>query len=50
MNSLFGYLSKSALGCCKLGGKKHSKPYKRSSVHLATQPAQMGLAPQTARI
>jgi len=50
LNSLFAYLSKSAAGCCKLGGKKHSKPYKRSSVHLATQPAGMALALHTARI
>jgi hypothetical protein len=50
MNSLFAYLSKSAAGCWKPGGKKHSKPYKRSSTPLATQPARMGLAPNTARI
>jgi hypothetical protein len=50
MNSLFAYLSKSAVGCWKLGGKKHSKPYKRSSTRLATQQARMGLALHTARI
>jgi hypothetical protein len=50
LNSLFAYLSKSAAGCCDKQGKKHSKPYKRSSTDLATQPAQMGLALHTARI
>jgi hypothetical protein len=50
LNSLFAYLSKSALGCWKLDGKKHSKPCKRSSTCLATQPAQMGLALHIARI
>jgi hypothetical protein len=44
LNSLFVYLSKSAVGCWKLDGKKHSKPYKRSSAHLATQAAHAGVA------
>ena len=50
MNSLFAYLSKSAVGCWKLGGKKQSKPYKRSSARLATQAAPTALALHTARI
>jgi len=50
MNSLFAYLSKSAVGCCNTQGKKHSKPYKRSSTYLATQAAQAALALHTARI
>jgi hypothetical protein len=50
VNSLFAYLSKSAAGCWKLGGKKHSKPYKRSSTCLATQAARTALAPHTGRI
>ena len=49
-NSLFTYLSKSAVGCWKLGGKKHSKPCKRSSTRLATQVARTALALHTARI
>ena len=50
MNSLFAYLSKSAVGCCNIWGKKHSKPYKRSSTRLATQAAPTALAPLAARI
>jgi len=50
VNSLFAYLSKSAVGCCNTQGKKHSKPYKRSSTRLATQPAQVGFALHIARI
>ena len=50
MNSLFAYLSKSAAGCWKLGGKKHSKPYKRSSAPLATQAAHAGFALRAGRI
>ena len=50
VNSLFAYLSKSAVGCWQLGGKKHNKPYKRSSPHLATQPAHRELALRAGRI
>ena len=50
LNSLFAYLSKSAVGCLKLGGKKHSKPYKRSSTRLATQVAHAGFALHIGRI
>ena len=49
-NSLFAYLSKSAVGCWEIRSKQHSKPYKRSSPHLATQPAQVGFALHIARI
>ena len=50
MNSLFAYLSKLAAVGWKLGGKPHSKPYKRSSTRLATQPAQVGFALHIAQI
>jgi len=50
LNSLFAYLSKSAVGCCNTQGKKHSKPCKRSSTRLATQPAHAVLALRAGRI
>jgi hypothetical protein len=49
-NSLFAYLSKSAVGCWEIRTKQRSKPYKRSSAHLATQAAPTALALHTARI
>ena len=50
MNSLFAYLSKLAAVGWKLGGKPHSKPYKRSSIRLATQAAHAALALHIGRI
>ena len=50
MNSLFAYLSKSAVGYWEIRSKQHSKPYKRSRTRLATQPAPTALAPLAARI
>lgn len=50
MNSLFAYLSKLAAVGWKLGGKKHSKPYKRSSTPLATLAAPAALALRAGRI
>ena len=50
MNSLFAYLSKLAAVGWKLGGKPHSKPYKRSSTPLATLAAPAALALRAGRI
>ena len=50
MNSLFAYLSKLAAVGWKLGGKPHSKPYKRSSTPLATLAASAALALRAGRI
>ena len=50
MNSLFAYLSKSAVGYWEIRSKQHSKPYKRSRTRLATQAAQLALALRAGRI
>ena len=50
VNSLFAYLSKSAAGYWEIRSKQHSKPYKRSSPHLATLAAPTALALRAGRI
>jgi hypothetical protein len=50
LNSLFAYLSKSAVDYWEIRSKQHSKPYKRSSIRLATQAAPTALALHIGRI